>query len=218
MLVSPRRDAARREDPAAETTAAMLPTITLLPPLLLAWAAPLSAPPGVALSPLPPPARTGAIHAGVLGRRALLTTTAGALVGGGGGRASAVEAPPLTASQLLSAAEYVRDLREARRALSGLRPLLERADASGYEATRIELRKPPVNTIRKACSKLVALLDEGEYKRRRSAQYEAIKAALGALDDGCRPDAKRDGLDLPGLLGALERGIDEFTEGYGIEQ
>ena len=128
---------------------------------------------------------------------------------------AAADEPPLTGSQLLTAGEYLRDLREARRGLEALRPLLARDDDAGYEAARVELRKPPVNGIRKAASKLIALLPEGDYRKKRDAQYDAIKKTLGSIDDGCRPEAKRD--NLSNQLTKLQENLDSFTAGYGYE-
>lgn len=167
-----------------------------------------------ALSHPEPWATIASSSRGPLSRRAVLTAAAAAAAAGVGGLPLAVTAdePPLTGSQMLTASEYLTSLREARRGLEALRPLLARNDAAGYEAVRVELRKPPVNGIRKAASKLVALLPEGDYRKKRDAQYDAIKKTLGSIDDGCRPEAKRD--DLPGQLTKLEDDLDTFTAGY----
>ena len=189
--------------------------------LLFAAAAAWSSPTRCELNPQrsealrhPEPWATIASSRGPLSRRAVLTAAAAAAAAGVGGLPLAVTAdePPLTGSQMLTASEYLTSLREARRGLEALRPLLARNDDAGYEAVRVELRKPPVNGIRKAASKLVALLPEGDYRKKRDAQYDAIKKTLGSIDDGCRPEAKRD--DLPGQLTMLEDDLDTFTAGY----
>ena len=188
---------------------------------LLAAAAAWSSPTRCELNPQrsealrhPEPRATIASSRGPLSRRAVLTAAAAAAAAAVGGLPLAVTAdePPLTGSQMLTASEYLTSLREARRGLEALRPLLARNDDAGYEAVRVELRKPPVNGIRKAASKLVALLPEGDYRKKRDAQYDAIKKTLGSIDDGCRPEAKRD--DLPGQLTMLEDDLDTFTAGY----
>ena len=53
------------------------------------------------------------------------------------------------------AGEYLGDVKDARRGLEDLQPLLERSTDSGNEAVRIALRKAPVSGIRKACSKVL---------------------------------------------------------------
>ena len=122
----------------------------------------------------------------------------------------------LTASQLLTVKEYLTDLREARRGLEEVRPLLELKEDRGYEATRITIRKAPVNSIRKACSKTLTTLDKNSALfKTKTAQYEQIKVGLGALDDACRPDLANRPDALP-LLDKLEASLDEFGKGLGI--
>lgn len=154
------------------------------------------------------------------GRRAVLSTAGialGSILSSSGSLpAAAAEEAPLTGSQLLTAGEYLRDLRDARKGLDALKPLLEENTDSGYEKARLELRKPPVSGIRKAASKLITLLPDGSYKKTRDAQYTAIKASLGAIDDGCRPEAKRG--DLLAELAKMQENMDLFTAGYGYEQ
>lgn len=133
---------------------------------------------------------------------------------------TAAAAPPLTGSQLLTAGEYLNDLRAARGALTKeITPLLELKEDRGYEATRVTIRKPPINGIRKAASKVVKLLEDNgnaELAKEKNKVYDAIKVSLGAIDDGCRPDlAKRP--DLLGLLGKLVADLESFEKGLGIE-
>ena len=114
----------------------------------------------------------------------------------------------------------MNDLRAARSALqTEITPLLELKEDRGYEATRVTIRKPPINGIRKAASKVVKLLEENgnaEFAKEKNKVYDSIKASLGAIDDGCRPDLARRP-DLLGLLGKLVSDLDEFGKGLGIE-
>ena len=71
-------------------------------------------------------------------------------------------AEPLSASRMLSARQYIVDLKEAINALDQVRPLLERRDVGGYDAARQALRKQPVFGIRKACSKILIVLEGDE--------------------------------------------------------
>lgn len=128
-------------------------------------------------------------------------------------RAALAEPPALTPSQMLTAGQYLNEVKDARRGLSELRPLLE---GESYEAVRTSLRKPPLNGIRKACSKLLLLLADGSpLRKQKTATYEAIKVSLGVLDDGCRPDvAARP--DLLAELAKLDAGLDRFSDGFGV--
>lgn len=129
---------------------------------------------------------------------------------------AAVDAPALTPSAMLTAGQYLNDIKQARNGLEEVRPLISLNEERGYEATRITIRKPPVNGIRKACSKLLTLLDEksATYKA-KSQLYDAIKLDLGALDDGCRPDLKTRP-DLLALVTKLQSDLDEFGSGLGV--
>jgi hypothetical protein len=145
---------------------------------------------------------------------------AAALLAGGGMPTSASAAAALTGSQLLTAGQYLNDLGAARLALKNeVSPLLELKEDRGYEATRVTIRKPPINGVRKAASKVVKLLEENgatELAKEKNMVYDSIKASLGAIDDGCRPElAKRP--DLLGLLNKLIDDLDTFGKGLGIE-
>ena len=132
----------------------------------------------------------------------------------------AIAEPPLTASQMLTAGQYLNDLSDARAALKAdVAPLIERQDGPGYDAVRITIRKPPINSVRKACSKVVKLLEDNGMKDQAKAKdkvYESIKVGLGAIDDGCRPDLEKRP-DLMALLTKLEDDLAQFGEGLGIE-
>ena len=117
---------------------------------------------------------------------------------------------------MLTAGQFVNEVVAARKGASELRPLLELREGRGYEAVRTALRKPPLNSIRKSCSKLLALLPEsGSTRKAKAAQYESIKATLGVLDDGCRPDVEPRP-DLLGELAKLEKALGDFGDGFGV--
>jgi len=116
--------------------------------------------------------------------------------------------PLLTASQALTSAQYVSTLKEVRSGLDKLDELIALDEDRGYEASRIALRKEPVKNLRKAASKMIALLPEGDAKRAQAAAYEKIKANLEALDSGCRPEAGHEA--VPEKLGALKGDLDEL--------
>lgn len=166
--------------------------------------------------PTPPPILRGSLGPR-LDRRTVL---AAASVG-----VAALSAPPLpavadaglTASQMLTAGEYIRDIKDAVRGLEDVRPLLEMKTDAGYEAARIALRKPPVNGIRKPCTKLLALLPEGAERQGRTAKYELVKKGLETIDTKCRPDIDRAGVDLLKELSLLEDNLTALTSGLTPE-
>lgn len=122
---------------------------------------------------------------------------------------------PLTPSAMLTAGEWLNDIKAAKLGLAELKPLLEQNDDSGYEAVRINIRKAPLNGIRKACSKIIALLPDGAAKASKSKTYDKIKKGLEALDGGCRPEVTARG-DLLGMLATLEADLGSFGEGLGV--
>lgn len=132
---------------------------------------------------------------------------------------SAAFADALTPSAMLTAGQYLNDLKSAGRGLAEVRPLLELDEDRGYEAARIAIRKEPVNMIRKACSKLLKLLEEsgdGKQVAEKTAIYEAIKEGLGALDYGCRPGITPRP-DVQKILFKLENDVAAFGQGLGIQ-
>ena len=131
---------------------------------------------------------------------------------------SAAEAP-LTASQLLTVGEYVNSLSSAQKSIKAdLTPLLEIGEDRGYEAARITLRKPPMNGIRKACSKVVKLLEDNgasAVAAEKNKIYDSIKRSLAVIDDGCRPElASRP--DFAAELAQLEKDLSAFRDGLGV--
>lgn len=120
---------------------------------------------------------------------------------------------------MLTAGQYLNDLSAARRGLEPLRPLLVRADEAAYNSIRIEIRKPPVSGIRKACSKIIKLLEEGgngaSLAKAKGKIYETIKLELTALDDGCRPDMQSRP-DLSNIITQLETSLDDFSKGLVV--
>ena len=152
-----------------------------------------------------------------LGRRALTASAATMLVFTCTTAVAETAAAPLTPSQMLTAGEYIREIREARRGFDEIVPLLELQEPRGFEAARIAIRKPPISGIRKPCTKLIALLEEGSIKKSREAKYEAIKKGLERLDGGCRPDADRTVIDVVQEVRTLQENLDMFTQGLGYE-
>jgi len=126
---------------------------------------------------------------------------------------------PLTPSAMLTAGQYLNDLRSARRGLDEVRPLLELNEDRGWEAARISIRKPPIALIRKACSKIIQLLPEGSIAAKAKAQiYATIKQDLEDFDNGCRPsDQVKSRPDVLALLGKLQTDLDDFSSGLGIQ-
>ena len=128
---------------------------------------------------------------------------------------------PLTPSAMLTAGPYLNDLKAARRGLDELKPLIELNEDRGYESVRIEIRKPPVNGIRKACSKLIALLPEGSpIAKAKGKIYEDIKKDLGAIDFGCSPADRLGSAERPDVLALvahLQSSLDEIGSGLGIK-
>ena len=136
---------------------------------------------------------------------------------------AATASTPLTASRQFSVREYVLDLKSARRGLDELTPLLERREVKGYEEARFLLRKPPVNGVRKAASKVLIVL-EGDKERlpAKTKDYDDIKIAFGKLDDGCKvaiESAMTKEPATPDLIPALDElkaGIDRFVSGFEL--
>ena len=123
----------------------------------------------------------------------------------------------LTPSQMLTAGEYVRDLKEARRGLDPLDDLLALDEDRGYSDARVALRKPPVSGVRKAATKLLAQLPErSETLDAKSKLYEQIKADLGNLDEACKPDASHD--RAASSLEELRTHLDAFVAGLRIDE
>lgn len=121
----------------------------------------------------------------------------------------------LSGSQMLTVGEYIQDIREARRGLEPIRSLLELQEERSFEAARIELRKPPVNNIRKPVSKTLGLLEAGPFKSAREAEYELVKKQLTVVDDLCRPGTDADKRrSAPAELTALEDALDRFSSAF----
>merc|ERR1712032_494556 len=129
-------------------------------------------------------------------------------------------ADPFSTARILTIGEYLNDVRDARRGLEDLQPLLERGSQNDNEAVRMALRKPPVSGIRKACSKVLIQLEGGgsPLLRAKQADYEKVKVALGALDDGCRNGAGKSAEDNISELMILEESLDEFITGLKINE
>ena len=72
-------------------------------------------------------------------------------------------AEPLSASRMLSARQYIVDLKEAINALDQVRPLLERRDVGGYDAARQATRQP-MHRDEALVSFNIPLSDESEYE------------------------------------------------------
>ena len=126
------------------------------------------------------------------------------------------DAPLLTPSAMLTAGQYLNDIKAARRGLDDVAPLIVRDSTEGFEAARITIRKEPVNGIRKACSKIIMLLPEGSAGRKEKDKiYESIKKNLETLDNGMRPEAKERPDNLA-LLKTVQMELDAFSEGLGI--
>ena len=128
---------------------------------------------------------------------------------------------PLTPSQMLTVGGYLNDLSDAKKALKAeITPLLELKEQRGYEAARITLRKPPINGIRKACSKVVKLLEENGSKKvaaEKDAVYSSIKIGLADLDNGCKEAvALEKNPDLLVALTKLEDNLEAFGQGLGV--
>ena len=122
----------------------------------------------------------------------------------------------LTPSAMLTAGQYLSDIKAARRGLDDVAPLIVRDSTEGFEAARITIRKEPVNGIRKACSKIIMLLPEGSAGRKEKDKiYESIKKNLETLDNGMRPEAKERPDNLA-LLKTVQMELDAFSEGLGI--
>ena len=117
---------------------------------------------------------------------------------------------------MLTAGQYLNDIKAARRGLDDVAPLIVRDSTEGFEAARITIRKEPVNGIRKACSKIIMLLPEGSAGRKEKDKiYESIKKNLETLDNGMRPEAKERPDNLA-LLKTVQMELDAFSEGLGI--
>merc|ERR1719310_223617 len=136
---------------------------------------------------------------------------------------AATTATPLSASRVFSVREYVLDLKAARRGLDELTPLLERREPNTYEEARILLRKPPVNGVRKAASKILIVLEgEKEWLPAKTKAYENIKLAFAKLDDGCKVGVEsamtntKTTPDLLPVLDELKAGINLFVSGLEL--
>lgn len=152
----------------------------------------------------------------LLGRRAALLNGAAALGALLAVPPPAVHAAELTTSRMLSVREYVVELKAARRSCEEMRPLLEEKSTGGYEAARVSMRKGPLFGIRKACYKVLQVLDgDTERLKAKTKAYDEVKAALSALDLGCKlgfddPSKKP---DLLPELARLEASLDSFVDG-----
>ncbi|KAL1529870.1 hypothetical protein AB1Y20_000800 [Prymnesium parvum] len=130
----------------------------------------------------------------------------------------AAGADQLGASKMLTIGQYLEDLREARNSLPRLQPLLENPSETSCKAFRVELRKAPFSGIRKACSKVILVLDEKSTLRStKEQQYEDIKQSLGSIDDACRDGVDRSSLDLVGMLTTMGDRLQAFEKGFGID-
>ena len=118
----------------------------------------------------------------------------------------------------MTVGEYINSLDSCKKAVKNdLKPLLDLGEDRGYEAARIQLRKEPLNGIRKSCSKVIKLLEDNgsaAVAKEKDAIYSSIKKALAVIDDGCRPDATRP--DFNAQLAQLESDLDAFGKGLGI--
>ena len=127
--------------------------------------------------------------------------------------------PPVSASKLLTIGQYLVDVKEARQGVKPLLPLVQSPGPSSTdcERLRMELRKPPLQGIRKACNKCILQLEEGSPLRAtKETQYTAIKKSLASVDDACREGVDRSQLDLPAMLATLGEQLKEFETGFGI--
>merc|ERR1719181_2112535 len=180
---------------------------------------PVQAPPlhpaGLTVLEPVPAVRPQVVAAAMLGRRAAVLAGAssalGLVPGLGATRLQGARAEPaaqLSPAQLLSVGQYIPDLRDARRALDGVRLLAERDDERGYEEVRQALLTVPINGIRKAASKVLKEIKDDGYRAQRTAQYETIKQYLTVIDDKARPGADRSGVNLPEQVALLQKSID----------
>ena len=117
---------------------------------------------------------------------------------------------------MLTAGQYLNDIKAARKGLDDFKPLLALNEDRGYEAVRVELRKAPVSGIRKACSKLITLLPEGSATAKAKTKiYDDIKKELGQLDDGCR-EGVSSRPDLLAIVEAMQANLDAMGTGLGV--
>ena len=173
---------------------------------------------------VPPPLTTSSKPAPplLLDRRAALSSLGGAL-------AAAITLPvasahaagaALTPSAMLTAGQWLNDLKSASKGLESIPPLLERGDDPAYEAIRIAIRKAPVNGIRKACSKIILLVKDGGDKKllaEKEELYASIKVGLEALDIGSRPaEEGRTRPDLQKILSKLQDDVAAFGKDLGV--
>lgn len=127
------------------------------------------------------------------------------------------QAEELGASVKLTIGQYLVDLREARRGLKLLVPLLESGSDDDCLQLRQELRKQPIFGIRKAATKVLAQLDEkSELRVVKEQQYQDIKKSLTLVDDACRERVDRSAMDTVGMLNTLGDQIQAFETGFGI--
>lgn len=96
----------------------------------------------------------------------------------------------LTPSAELTAREFLVDVREARRGLVDVEPLVE---SGSFKDVRLALRAAPISGIRKACSKIIRQMSEGSpLQKAKTAEYEAIKTSLGTIDEACKPEKEKE--------------------------
>ena len=96
----------------------------------------------------------------------------------------------LMPSAELTAREFLVDVREARRGLVDVEPLVE---SGSFKDVRLALRAAPISGIRKACSKIIRQMNEGSpLQKAKTAEYEAIKTSLGAIDEACKPEKEKE--------------------------
>ncbi len=134
-------------------------------------------------------------------------------------RAAAAAVDPASAispSRLLTVRQYLGDVKEARRGLDKLAPLIQDPLTSDNKLqARGVLRKPPTNGVRKACTKILDALEPGTpLIVKKTQQYDAIKQSLGALDDGLRETSSLSSVELLAQLDSLESAFDAFSDGF----
>jgi len=175
---------------------------------------------GFTLPPRPPTASASSFthhqQSCLLDRRAALLNGATALGALLAVPPPAAHAAELSTSRMLSVREYVVELKAARRSCEDLRPLLEEKSTGGYEAARVLLRKQPLFGIRKACYKVLQVLDgDAERLKVKTKAYDEVKAALDAVDIGCKRgfDDSSKKPDLLPELARLEASLDGFVAG-----
>ena len=127
--------------------------------------------------------------------------------------AAHADAPPVSSSAMLTVGQWIGDVRGARKGLEEMKPLLELGEESGNEAVRLGLRKPPVNAIRKACSKVLIELEGSSLAPSKQKVYDDVKLSLGRLDEMARPGLQTPPAEAVQELGRLEALLDSFAAG-----